>query len=155
MFFENYHAKIRSIVPRKEEKKEVVKEYCTLCLQYEFTQQFAGAMGEFPAACYQALNAGECWGARLPVPVEEVVAVFGEGEDSIQVKNIDTVAAVLKRPNAEDPNPMLTLTMNFGATDAQFIWLKDKLNQTVMVNLDKVQGELFDNDEGKKKGKRK
>lgn len=154
MFYESYSAKIQSFAPKAKELQDGgIDEYCQLTLTYEFTEQFAKGLGlevdndlkGFTGMLHSALSRKRVLSCALPVPASDVTAHFcatDDEEDTIDIRPIRMCAVSAKRPNAEDPNPVISVTLEFPLDDSRMLWFGNRLKAVVRVVLDKVQQKL-------------
>lgn len=154
MFFEPYSAKIQSFSPQAKELKDGgMDEYCKLSLSFEFTEKFAKGLGlevdndlqGFTGQLHSALSRKRLLSCSLPVPAKDVTAHFcdiDDSEETIDIRPIEMCAVTAKRPNSEDPSPVVIVTLEFPLSDDRMLWFGNRLKSVVEVVLDKVQQKL-------------
>lgn len=147
MFLIEAQAKILSVVPsRKNQNDEAHVDTIKLSLVYEFTELLSKNLGDVGYDMYRHVVNGPVVSVALRVPTNELVANFRsmtDKKDKLKVKNTIAAKCLIKAPNAEDPNPILhaSFTMPW-VSDEQLTWLANHVQETVLVQFDKIQSEL-------------
>jgi hypothetical protein len=150
MFSKYFKAKLRAGAQKiKHNQKTGDVMLCGMLLQYEFTEELAQGIGPRAQAIQEMLACSNSAAAikmnttGLSLDTKHVTVSFKSGNKKIhEIKVTEGIAIRAKKPNAEDPNPVLevTVTCSLEADHVDFIW--QHLGEAIGVRMDKRQLEI-------------
>jgi len=140
-----FDAKIRTVTPKVKTDDDTLEHSVVLGLSYEFTQSMAQGIGGEAVAVQKALCDGGLSGApAIPVDSARVVLTITQmgSDEGYEIRDVQPLKVVTKRPNAEDSNPTAAVTLRLELIDEDLCYLAQHQGEVVTVEMSKQQLEL-------------
>lgn len=135
MFDSTFECKIRSVAPRVvTDQQDQIRRVCELTLQFEFSDDVAGPLGDVARDSLKHLRSHAQKSAAIMFDNVGAQASFSAGSAKHKL-DVTGVRATARQPTTEGAVPSLSVVLAFATRHEDLCWFTDHLQETVKVKL--------------------